>query len=82
MSYTTISPVCVSCQGNIGHIYTLYNRIKDKKVEKFLNETGYKPSDATIVDNISMKEFLDKITDLACCRQAILGHNLIVQDSI
>lgn len=82
MSYNTISPVCTSCQSNIGHIYELYTRTKNKKVEEFLEKTGYKSSDATIVDNISMNEFLDKITMNLCCRQSILGHNLIIQDSI
>ena len=53
------------------------------KIEKYLDETGYVPSDNSAIESVNMGEFLDKmdITNI-CCRQSIMGHNLIVQDSI
>lgn len=83
MTHTTISPVCVSCQSSIGHIYTLYTMIKNKKVEKYIEETGFKPSDNSAIENVNMGEFLTKcgIRNM-CCRTQVLGHELIVQGTI
>ena len=83
MSYITISPVCMSCQSSIGQFYEAYQSIRTMKIEKYLDETGYVPSDNSAIESINMSEFLDKmnITNI-CCRQSIMGHNLIVQDSI
>ena len=82
MSYTTISPVC-TCGTNIGHVYAAYNISKTKKIKAYLTKTGYNESDTSVIKNITMREFLDKvhITNI-CCRTMMIGHNSIIQGTI
>lgn len=83
MSYITISPVCMSCQSSVGQFYEAYQTIRNLKIEKYLEETGYVPSDNAATESVNMSEFLDKVGIVnICCRQHMLGHNNVVQDSI
>ena len=83
MAYTTISPICTSCQSPIGHVFPLYNIAKNIQVDEYLERKGYKATDNSAMESINMGEFLTKndITN-SCCRVQILGHNLIIQDTI
>lgn len=84
MSYITISPVCMSCGMSVGHVYGLYKMIYDKRIEEYINETGYKVTDPSTIQKVAMGDFLNKVVDKSrlCCRQSILGHISIVQDSV
>lgn len=84
MSYITISPVCMSCGMSIGHVYGIYKMIYDKRMEKYIDKTGYKISDPSAMENVVMGDFLNKVVDKSrlCCRQSIMGHIPIVQDSV
>ena len=83
MSYTTLNPVCTSCQSAIGHIYQIYNMSKNIQVDDYIEKHGYKPNDNSAISSINMGELLDKndITN-SCCRLQILGHCLIDQSTI
>lgn len=83
MSYITISPVCVSCQSSIGQFYEAYQDIKNRRCEEYMENKGYAPSDNSAMEEINMGDFLDKMgIKNICCRQSIMGHNPIVQNSI
>jgi DNA-directed RNA polymerase subunit N (RpoN/RPB10) len=76
---TTISPVCVSCQSVIGHVYAAYYLIEDRRKKIAVNKAQYSPMDFAALDTVSMGDVLDKMNvKNLCCRKSVLGHSRVV----
>ena len=81
--YTTLNPVCTSCQTTLGHVYPIYYRILAKRIRDTVDKKGYNLEEIGAVMDVSMGDILDKcnLTN-ACCRMHMMSHNRIVRGSI
>ncbi len=73
--YITISPICQSCQKNIGHVYPIYRKALLKRLNDYTKTTKFAPNDFAATESIEMGKILDalKITKI-CCRTHTLSH--------
>ena len=73
--YVTISPVCQSCQKNIGHVYPIYRKALLKKLDNFTETTKLAPNDFASTESINMCKILDALKiEKLCCRTHTLSH--------
>lgn len=81
--YTTINPVCTSCQTTIGHVYPIYYRILANRIRMDIDKKGYSFEGFGANTDISMGDILDKLNITnACCRMHMVSHNRVVRGSI
>ena len=61
--YTTLNPVCTSCQTTIGHIYPIYYRILTKRIKDLMDKKGYSLDEISSITDIGMGDVMDACKD-------------------
>ena len=73
--YITISPICLSCQKNIGHVYPIYIKILLKQINDHTKKTKFLPNNLAATESIRMGKILDSLQIIKiCCRTHMLSH--------